>query len=184
MRCSQWNTAVHEASHAVVGHEFRRTVTFATVVPSGQSLGRTTIPSIFDWEDIDIGDGLNPKLRRKVDKRERQALGILVAGDVGNHIDRQGVWPLVSHRMPAGIFGQLMGPDHHAAAAALHEKADVTRALEMAVELPGHGMDEVVHAEERVHRILKARWIWLIMLATRLCKRGEMQQQEIEAVFR
>lgn len=184
MRCPQWNTAVHEASHAVVGHEFRRTVTFATVVPSGQSLGRTTIPSIYDWQDIDLGDGLNPKLRRKVDKRERQALGILVAGDVGNHMDRQGAWPLVSQRMPAGIFDQLMGPDHQAVAAALQEKADVTRALEMAVELPGQGMDEIIRAEERVRRILKRRWLWTITLATRLCKRGEMHTQEIEAVFR
>jgi hypothetical protein len=157
MQCPHRNTAIHEASHAVIGHEFRRSVTFATVVPSGQSLGRTTIPSIFDWLEIDLGDGLNPKVRRKVDKRERQALGILVAGDVGNHIDLQGAWPLVSQRMPPGIFDQLMGPDHHAAAAALQEKADVTRALEMAVELPGHGMDEIVRAEEQVRRILKRR---------------------------
>jgi hypothetical protein len=184
MRCAQWNTAIHEASHAVVAHEFRRTITFATVVPSGQSLGRTTIPSIFDWQDIDIGDGLNPKLRRKVDKRQRQALGILVAGDVGNFFDRNGAWQLVSHRMPGGIFDQLMGPDHHAAVAALQEKADVTRALEMAVDLPSQGMEEIKRAEERIGRILKQRWRRVIALAARLCKREEMQQQEIEAVFR
>jgi hypothetical protein len=86
--------------------------------------------------------------------------------------------------MPPGIFDQLMGPAHHAAAAGLQEKADVTRALEMAVELPGRGMDEMLRAEERVNRILRRRWKWVITLARRLCKRGEMQRQSIEAAFR
>lgn len=184
MHYPQWNTAVHEASHAVVAHEYRRTVTFVTVKPSGESLGRTTVPSIHDWQEIELGDGLDPKVRRKVDKRERQALGILVAGDVGSHIDRRAEWPLVSQRLPAGIFEQLMGPNHHAGAEALHERADVTRALQMALKLPGQGMEEILGAEQRVGRILRRRWLRVISLAKRLCKRGEMQRQAIEAVFR
>jgi hypothetical protein len=65
-----------------------------------------------------------------------------------NYLDRGGEWPLVSQRMPPGIFEQFMA-NYHAATAALLEKADVTRALEMAVELPAQGMDEILRPEER-----------------------------------
>ena len=184
MHCPYWTTAVHESCHAVVGHEFRRDVVFISVEPSGQSLGRTTIPSIHDWQDMDAGDGLDPKVRRRIDRRERQALAILVAGDVGNHIESGGTLPLVSQRIPPGVFAQIMMDPLHHAAPGLPEKHDVKRALEMSIELPDHGMDEILRAEERARRILKTTWMRVMVLAKRLCKRGEMDREAIDAALR
>jgi hypothetical protein len=177
---TRWDVAVHEASHAVVAHEFRKPVNRVSVVAEGVSLGHTNISNLNDWDGIDLGDGMNRAANRKYNHRRRRTLAIYVAGDVGNNIESGSV--LVSGRLPAYVL-QDLAANQHAASAALHHMADLTAALMPAIELADEASVELLNGEERARRILRRRWQKVRRLAAKVFARGTVQGQELDAAL-
>jgi hypothetical protein len=133
-----------------------------------------------DFAAVDLGDGLDRQLRNKCNRLERRTMAILVAGDVGNNVESGAL--LVSGRLPVDFFDQLE-MHAHAAAAQLQEKADVTRALMLALELPGVPGEELLRAEATARRILWLRWERVMRLAIRLLTEKEVNGGALTAAL-
>jgi len=176
-----WDVAVHEASHALLAAIYRKPVTRVSVVPAGQSLGHATISNLNDWAGIDHGDGMNPAANKKINHRQRRTLRILVAGDVGNNVDSGAI--LVSQRLPAHVL-QDLAANQAAASAALHDMADLTRALVLAIELPREANEELIHGEARARYLLQRQWAKVLKLAERLERRGMIEGYELQSLLR
>src|SRR4051812_40175051 len=91
------DTAIHEASHVLVAIELLKEVEFARVAVVGTELGQTKYATALnDWERIDLGDGMDAELNAQVTSLQRRAMAICVAGEIGNRLDHEGTWPILS----------------------------------------------------------------------------------------
>jgi hypothetical protein len=181
MKPTPEETAIHESCHAVLGRHFEKPVESISIEPSDESLGRTIIHRLNDWNEIDLGDELDPDARSEYAARQRRTLAIWLAGDVGNHIASGGKRKLVTQRNPDKVFEHLMR-GQRAYVIGLEEKSDIKEAFLLAMDIiDGEPMEELRSAEGVAKGVLQARWETVLILAKLLLQKKVLDIDDIRA---
>ena len=174
--------AFHEASHAVVAHEFGIQIELITLGFEDGSNARAETNGLYDWIDGPTPSQSDARGLRIWRRKVRRTLTSVVAGYYGNWMLNQERVRISDLTTDATIerwsCQEVLSRDE------MGKMNDYRLAINCAIQFEGPPINSIRRAEQRAHRILRVRWQRVTAIAKKLEKRIPIRGHALDAILR